>query len=338
MYRLFISASSLETTEIREEDIKNVIDSIIVDTDNFSKSAEFPSLNKYILRGGKILDKNNTQIGMKLEITDPEAMERSLIDDPIGNLILVETADWKIIPLENLIARYDGSEIVIIGQANSVEDIALLSGILEIGVGAILISPRSINELEIYLELTQSQDVTIPLVELSVSSKEAIGMGDRVCVDTFTMLQKGEGMLVGSTSQLFVLVEAEVHKSGYVNPRPFRVNAGVVSLYTLNGEKTNYLSELESGAEVSIVNRSGLVKTEKITRVKIERRPMILLKLEADDREYTVVLQDAETVRLVTVDSSIPITELQLGAKILGYTSKSARHFGMEVDEFVEER
>lgn len=338
MFKLFINASSIETADIAEEDINNKIEAIFVDVDNFPKSALFPALEKFILKDEKILDKNNNQIGMKLDILTPEAMEQSLVEDPIGSLLLVETADWKIIPLENLIARYDGSDVIIIGKANSPDDISILRGILEIGVGGILISPKTKEELLEFLAMMDDDESTISLSELEVIEIKAAGMGDRVCADTFSMLKKGEGMLVGSTSQLFVLVEAEVHKSGYVNPRPFRVNAGVVSLYTLNGEKTNYLSELESGFEVSIVNRMGVVKKEKIARVKIERRPMTLLRMKFGERDYTVILQDAETVRLVTAEASIPINELEVGTKILGYISESARHFGMKVDEFVEEK
>ncbi|MCE7736508.1 MAG: 3-dehydroquinate synthase II [Candidatus Heimdallarchaeota archaeon] len=338
MFKLYISATSIESVDISEEDIRNKIDAIFVDTINFAKSDLFPNLEKFKLKAEKILDKNDNQIGMKLDILTPEAMEQSLVENPTGNLLLVETADWKIIPLENLIARYDGSDIIIIGRANSPQDIPIMRGILEVGVGGILISPRSKEELQEFLEIKEFEENKITLLELEVTEIQAAGMGDRVCVDTFSMLKKGEGILVGSTSQLFVLVEAEVHKSGYVNPRPFRVNAGVVSLYTLNGEKTNYLSELESGADVSVVNRIGAVRKEKIARVKIERRPMILLRLKFGERDYTVILQDAETVRLVTTESSIPINELKVGAMILGYISESARHFGMKVDEFVEEK
>ncbi|OLS20645.1 MAG: 3-dehydroquinate synthase [Candidatus Heimdallarchaeota archaeon LC_2] len=338
MYNLFISSSSLNSILIDESKIKGNIDGIFVDSPENKLIESYPLIPKYFLKNNHILDYDGNQIGKKIEITDPKAMEEALIEEVKDGILLVETLDWKIIPLENLIAKYDGSEVKIIAHANSVEDFKILKGILEIGVGGIVISPDSEDELYSYFDSSLISEEKITLESFEVSSIEPIGMGDRACVDTNSILRKGEGMLVGSTSQLFVLVEAEVHKSGYVNPRPFRVNAGVVSLYTLNGQKTNYLSELEAGSEVSIVDRNGQVRKERIARVKIERRPMILVKLKYDQREYSVVLQDAETVRLVNNEGSLPINEIKVGMMVFGHISKSARHFGMKVDEFVEEK
>ncbi|MHA2028766.1 MAG: 3-dehydroquinate synthase II [Candidatus Kariarchaeaceae archaeon] len=338
MYKLFIKASSLVNLNVDEVEILNKIDGILEDPSGFENRDKYQNIQKYKLQNSLVIDSEGKNVGKKIEISNPDTMEQSLSEDLSEGILIVETTDWKIIPLENLIAKYDGTEVQIMANANSPDDLELLSGILEIGVGGVIISPTTKDELSTYLELKNKTDDKINLVELEVSSIKSTGLGDRVCVDTYSMLSPGEGMLVGSTSQLFVLIEAEVHKSGYVNPRPFRVNAGVVSLYTLHGEKTNYLSELESGSEVSIINRNGTIKKERVARVKIERRPMNLLKIKYDQREYSVVLQDAETVRLMTNDTSIPINKIKSGMKILGYISKSARHFGMKVDEFVEER
>ena len=43
--------------------------------------------------------------------------------------------------------------------------------------------------------------------------------GDRVCVDLLSMLEEGEGMLVGSTAKAFVLIHGETIASKYV-PTP----------------------------------------------------------------------------------------------------------------------
>ncbi|MHA2252926.1 MAG: 3-dehydroquinate synthase II, partial [Candidatus Kariarchaeaceae archaeon] len=176
------------------------------------------------------------------------------------------------------------------------------------------------------------------LIELAISSIEKIGSGDRVCVDTCSILKNGEGLLVGSTAAVFVLVEAEVTETGFVNSRPFRINAGVVASYLLNDEKTAYLSELEAGSKVMIIDRDGFIRTESIARVKIERRPLLLIKIEYEGKNYPVILQDAETVRLVTQIGSIPVNEIKPGLKVLGSVSSLGRHFGMEVNEFLEEK
>ena len=53
------------------------------------------------------------------------------------------------------------------------------------------------------------------------------------------------GCLLGSSAKLLALVLAETAASGYVPPRPFRVNAGPVHQYVLMADgSTRYLSEV----------------------------------------------------------------------------------------------
>ena len=83
-------------------------------------------------------------------------------------------------------------------------------------------------------------------------------MGDRVCVDTCTQMEPGQGMLVGNTTEGFLLVHSESIENPYVAARPFRVNAGAVHAYALcPGGRTRYLSELKAGDEVLIVDHAG---------------------------------------------------------------------------------
>lgn len=44
------------------------------------------------------------------------------------------------------------------------------------------------------------------------------------------------------------------------------------------GGKTRYLSELEAGKEVLIVDQNGMQRTAIVGRVKIETRPLILVE------------------------------------------------------------
>lgn len=95
------------------------------------------------------------------------------------------------------------------------------------------------------------------------------------------MMDVGEGMLVGSYSQGLFLVHSESLESEYVASRPFRVNAGPVQAYVMiPGGRTKYLSELETGDEVLIVDRNGRSRTAVVGRVKIEKRPLILVEAE----------------------------------------------------------
>jgi 3-dehydroquinate synthase II len=153
-------------------------------------------------------------------------------------------------------------------------------------------------------------------------------------------MKEGEGMLVGSQSAGLFLVEAEVHANPHVEPRPFRVNAGPVSSYVLTpGMKTRYLAELRAGDEVLIVNRSGATRTGHIGRVKIERRPMVVVQTETGGRPFAIILQNAETVRLVSDTTSTPVSELTPGSVVLLRVEEGGRHFGTLVaDEMVIER
>jgi len=83
-------------------------------------------------------------------------------------------------------------------------------------------------------------------------------MADRVCIDTGSLMDDDEGMLVGSMSRGLFFVHAETAESPYVESRPFRVNAGAVHAYVRNSEGgTNYLAELSSGDEVQVVDTDG---------------------------------------------------------------------------------
>ncbi len=104
-----------------------------------------------------------------------------------------------------------------------------------------------------------------------------VGDGERVCVDTASMLHKGEGMLIGNRSNFLFLVHNESVGSSFTSPRPFRVNAGAVHCYTLSPDgTTNYLSEVETGSEVLILNSKGESRKATVGRAKIERRPMLM--------------------------------------------------------------
>ena len=60
-----------------------------------------------------------------------------------------------------------------------------------------------------------------------------VGMGERACVDTASMLKQGEGLLVGNQANFMFLLHNESAGSGFTSPRPFRVNAGAIQCYTL---------------------------------------------------------------------------------------------------------
>jgi 3-dehydroquinate synthase II len=252
--------------------------------------------------------------------------------------VLVKCPNWKVIPLENLIAG-TRNKINLLADVSSANEAQLALQTLELGADGVVITAASSRDLECVGDFLLQENL-IPMIKGKVVSVKQIGQGARVCIDTCELMKEGEGMLVGSQSAGLFLVEAEVHSNPHVEPRPFRVNAGPVSSYVLTpGVKTRYLAELRAGDEVLIVNRSGATRAGHIGRVKIERRPMVVLQTETDGRVFSIILQNAETVRLVSDSKSTPVSELKPGSIVLLRVEEGGRHFGTLVaDEMVIER
>jgi 3-dehydroquinate synthase II len=250
--------------------------------------------------------------------------------------VVVETGDWRVIPLENLVALSDR----VIAAVRSEEEAALALGILEKGVAGVLLKdadPVLIRRVGAFL---RSGSAPLDLVPFTITAIRPLGMGDRVCVDTCSMLTEGEGILVGNTSSAFLLVQAETLENPYVSPRPFRVNAGAVHAYTLvPGDRTAYLSDLRAGDHVVAVSSDGTVRDAGVGRVKIEQRPLLLVEAEAEGAKASLVLQNAETVRLVGADG-VPVSVVSLapGDKVLGRVTGAGRHFGIAVKETILEK
>ena len=251
-----------------------------------------------------------------------------------------ENTEWKIIPLENLIAELHGLKTKIFTVINDPSEIKMMFTILELGVDGVLLRTSNIDDVnKLNSELNELSKIDLSVAEI-IEIKE-VGMGERACVDTASMLNQGEGLLVGNQANFMFLMHNESAGSGFTSPRPFRVNAGAVQCYTLLPDnRTKYLSELESGTEVMIVSHQGVVRTSIVGRLKIESRPLFLVRAKSDDKIGGVLIQNAETIAFVK-DNGKPIstTSLKVGDKILVKTeSNKGRHFGMEVEEYILEK
>ncbi|MBA1343414.1 MAG: 3-dehydroquinate synthase [ANME-2 cluster archaeon] len=254
-------------------------------------------------------------------------------------LIAVGT-DWKVIPLENMIAGLFDEDVAIIAGVQDADEAKLAIETLEHGSDGVLIDTDDPSEIKRIVGVVERSGIpTVPLQVARVTVVEPKGMGDRVCVDTCSLMSVGEGMLVGSQSNGLFLIQSEAEDSPYVASRPFRVNAGAVHAYAKVGEKTQYLSELSAGDGVTIVNARGEQRDGIVGRVKIEKRPLTLVKAEVDGNTITTILQNAETIKLVGADGlPISIANLKVGDEVLVHFEDSARHFGMKIDETIIEK
>ncbi len=285
------------------------------------------------------ISEENKEIALEVEIKSPD--DQKIIEKNVKffDYIIARTTDWKIIPLENIVAMAQKGRAKIVTFVNSIEEVDLMFNILERGVDGVAYITDNINEIK---KLSKKTIIVkrIELIPAKVVKVKPIGLGDRVCVDTTSMLSIGEGMLIGSQAACLFLIHSETLESLYVSPRPFRVNAGAIHSYILLPDgKTKYLSEIQAGDAVLVTDFKGNAKVAYVGRAKIERRPLILVEAEVNGRRYNVILQNAETICLVSKDGEpISVTRLKVGDEILVHLSKAARHFGMEIEEFIIEK
>ena len=250
--------------------------------------------------------------------------------------VILQSSDWTIIPLENLIAK--GAKVI--AQVRNLEEAQTAFGILEIGVEHILFHSNDAIELKKVLSWLHSEGDRISLQAAEIVEISPVGMGDRVCVDSCTSMTMGQGMLVGNSSSALFLVHSESIVNPYVTPRPFRVNAGPVHAYTrIPGGKTKYLSELSAGDQVLIVDFKGNTTTGIVGRLKIEKRPLMLVKAVIGDKEISSIVQNAETIRLTDPQGkALSVVSLVPGDKVLAAVEEGGRHFGIKIEESITEK
>jgi 3-dehydroquinate synthase II len=295
-----------------------------------SESANYVILDKISAAKPK-----GKKVGIRLKVLSNADIENILKYAKTGiDFVIVDVKDWKIIPLENIIAKLHKLHTRIFALANNPEEVRKMFSILEIGVDGVIFSTSSINEVRealVYLGTKSFELKPAKILEI-----KEVGNGERVCVDTASMLHKGEGMLIGSRSNFLFLVHNESVGSSFTSPRPFRVNAGAVHCYTISPDgTTKYLSELETGSEVLVLDSKGKARRATVGRSKIESRPMLMIKAQVRDEIGGIIAQNAETIRFVRPDGHlVSVTHLKKGDIVLAYSKPATgRHFGMEVDD-----
>jgi 3-dehydroquinate synthase class II len=354
--------------------------------------ADRPGLEAVTLDGNRHLKHRGQPIGRLVKVADAKGQEKAARAEGV---VVVDAEDWRVIPLENLVAARRDRPGTLFALARTPQQAGLFADTLETGVHGIVLapeSPQAIVEADQELRKRWRPPVPVPAVAIAAAGIPVVGeaepegpeaalrpppaldavagppaqadaaangearpflepatvtavqdggMGDRVCVDTTSLFRDGEGLLVGSTARSFCLVHAETLKAEYIQPRPFRVNAGAVHMYLFAPEgKTRYLSELSAGQPVLAVHPDGIHRVLAVGRAKIERRPHTLVHWRtADGRTGHAMLQTAETVRIVAAAGApVAVTDLKPGHSILVHGEDAARHTGLPVDAHLEER
>lgn len=289
-----------------------------------------------LLRDGAVR-RNGRVVGPYLTLRDRSDERRIRELKGRAELVVVRPTNWKVIPLENLVAAL-GGKTQLIATATTAAEARLFLGTLERGVDGVVIEPKSIQELEAYRPLLEPPRRRLRLRAATITRIEPLGLGERVCVDTCNVFEPGEGLLVGSTSRGFFLVAAECYETEYVAARPFRVNAGAVHAYLWDGDRTKYLSEVRAGVALEAVDAGGRRRPVVVGRAKVETRPLVLVEASAGRHRASVVLQNAETIRLVQPSGRAKsVARLKLGDSVLFLPETGARHFGMRIEERIRE-
>lgn len=272
-------------------------------------------------------------------VSDPEGLASALAGIPASGALAIEWTGDRVIPLENAIARR-GRRFELWAVARTPGEVPGALGALEHGADHVVVevrSPSEVDTLERVVEGPLPSGLDWALVP--VTAVHAAGVGDRVIVDTTSLLRPAEGLLVGSAAAFLFHVASEAVGSQFSRPRPFRVNAGAAHSYVLMADgTTRYLAELNGGDSVLAAEPNGAARSVRVGRIKIERRPLVAVA--ADDRgtRRTIFLQEAETVRLSAERDRVATTDLEPSARVYGVRLPAARHLGDAVEETIEER
>ncbi|ABR55113.1 3-dehydroquinate synthase [Methanococcus vannielii SB] len=336
--------SSIPAIIVKKDEISTVRELGSIEIISDSLDADIVLVTKKddldILKSAKDSGKK-TCVYITIETKEDEIYATKVSRLDFVDYIILEGKDWTIIPLENIIADLFNEDIKIVSLVNNVNDAKAAYEILEKGVDGVVLVPKDINEVKEFSKLIDSMNFENVALDYAVIKKiEPVGSGDRVCIDTCSIMEIGEGMLIGSYSRGMFLVHSESVENPYVATRPFRVNAGPVHAYILCPEnKTKYLSDLKAGDKVLIVNKDGKTRETVIGRIKIEKRPLFLVEAEYNGEILRTILQNAETIRLVSDEGKpISVVDLKEGLKVLIKPDENARHFGMAINESIIEK
>ncbi|GJN08947.1 hypothetical protein PR202_ga26908 [Eleusine coracana subsp. coracana] len=296
-------------------------------------------INPLFIDGLDIFDGENKKVAAISQVSSPRELELIQPENTEAENIVIDfRGGWQVIPAENIVAAFQGYRGAVLAVSTNSTEAQVFLEALEQGLDGVVLKVDDMDDViklkvfyhnscfdmfiffpplmtQDYFDRRNEAKSQLSLTKATISKVEIVGMGDRVCVDLCSIMRPGEGLLVcvylslvtvGSYARGMFLVHSECLETNYIASRPFRVNAGPVHAYvTVPGGKTSYLSELRSGKEVIVVDQNGLWRTAIVGRVKIESRPLILVeaKENSGDDIYSIFLQNAETVALITPGS-----------------------------------
>ncbi|KAL5992174.1 hypothetical protein ACLOJK_013089 [Asimina triloba] len=286
-------------------------------------------IHPLFIEAGKLFDKQNKTVASFCEISSPQQLQQLQPHLEQAENVVLSFLDWQVIPAENIVAAFQGSQKTVFAVAKSPSEAQIFLEALEQGLGGVILKAEDAEDvltLKDYFDRRDDSRNQLNMTKATVTRVEIAGMGDRGPVHAYVAVPGG---------------------------------------------KTCYLSELQAGNEVIVVDQAGFQRTAVVGRVKIESRPLILVEAMVFNRavsgyvkierwplilveamnssdyttNYSIFLQNAETVGLVcpcegneATKTAIPVTSLDVGEEVLLRVQGGARHTGIEIEEFIVEK
>lgn len=342
---------NFEQRKVRETLPQNVLALIFISDKEKKEAFEYLSQNKAMQNLILCSDSNEllqekmfqkVKKGIWVEVKDKDSMNEAIcLSNQYESCIIDFKSDTNI-PLELVLAFSQKNKCQVCKKVTTPEDGWIATMTMEMGSYAVLLdSEEAENIIKLKLCMDKYENNELKMQKLKVTSINHIGMGDRVCIDTTSNLHKDEGMIIGSTSNGGILVSSETHFLPYMELRPFRVNAGALHSYIFcKDNTTKYLSELKAGDEVLSVNAKGETRIVSLGRVKIERRPLLLINAVGENGVcVNTIVQDDWHIRILGENGEAKnSTLLKEGDTVLGYISDPGRHLGVKISETIIEK
>ena len=98
------------------------------------------------------------------------------------DFVIIEVKDWKIIPLENIIAKLHKIHTQIFAIARNPKEVRKMFSILDVGVDGVIFNTGSINHVKETLVYLGSKN--FELQPAKIIDIQEVGDCERVCVDT----------------------------------------------------------------------------------------------------------------------------------------------------------
>ncbi|MCK4405432.1 MAG: 3-dehydroquinate synthase II, partial [Hadesarchaea archaeon] len=128
------------------------------------------------------LRKQEKKVATLVEISSKELERAAVKVGKAADFLIAVTPDWKVIPLENLIAELQRAEVKVLAGVKDASEAKVAVEALEIGAAGVLLDAREqgVEEVRKVRETFESLGAEkLELVPAKVTEVRPVGMGDR---------------------------------------------------------------------------------------------------------------------------------------------------------------